>query len=91
MESDKIDPVEVGKRLTAARLAAGVNTQSEMADVVGVDKSTWSQYESGSRLITTRLAIKLLLRYGITLDYLYAGRPDTLMPAFRREVERHVK
>lgn len=38
-----------GKRLRAARVAAGHRTQAEVAEVLGVERGTYAQYEAGRR------------------------------------------
>ena len=64
----KIRRSEVSLRLIEARKAKGM-TQQEVADILNVERSTYTKYETTTELSAT--AIKdLCLLYGVSADYL---------------------
>ncbi|MCL6443153.1 MAG: helix-turn-helix transcriptional regulator [Alicyclobacillus sp.] len=62
----------VGKRLRAARRAAGL-TQAEAARRIGVNFSTLSKYESGTNGVDVETLSKLAALYNESTDYLLFG------------------
>lgn len=81
-----INAVEVGRRLRATRRALGFKRQSEIADLLGCNRSNWVAYEKGDRVLPPRFALELLHRYGVTLDFIYAGREDALPTDLRGRI-----
>ena len=63
----------VGLRLAATRNVLGL-TQEAMAAAVGVERNTYANWEGGSRLARVPPMLKLLERFGIPLEWIYAGR-----------------
>ncbi|PCI53856.1 MAG: hypothetical protein COB36_11495 [Alphaproteobacteria bacterium] len=53
-------------------------TQPEFGKDMGISKQTYAHYESGGTCIPPVRARRLLEIYGISLDFIYAGRIDTL-------------
>jgi transcriptional regulator with XRE-family HTH domain len=51
---------------------------AEVCKVLKVGANAWSQYESGERRITIRVAIKFSEAYGLTLDWIYRADPSRL-------------
>lgn len=45
-------------------------TQKQIADILGMHKTTYTRYESGEREIPLRVAALLAKHYGVSLDYL---------------------
>ena len=82
MTEDDMDPVGVGKRLAAARVALGYPTQAGICHVLGVDQGNWSRYEKGTRMIPPHIVARMLLRWGVTWDYIYGGRESGLPADF---------
>lgn len=68
---------DIANRLRAVRGHFGLSSKdfSEMADV---SAKSYSQWESGDIRISIDGAIKLREKYGISLDFIYTGRLDTL-------------
>lgn len=62
-----------GFRLQICRTDRGY-TQKDIADVLGVSRSAYAQYELGSRDIPTDLLIKLADFYGCSTDELLGSR-----------------
>ena len=68
----------VGQRLRRLREAQGYDSQGAFAALLGVSAPRWNQVENGmpmSRDIAFRL-VKAVP--GLTLDWLYFGKPDGL-------------
>jgi transcriptional regulator with XRE-family HTH domain len=68
--SDRLQPI--GRRLRAARLALGLRTK-DMAESIGAASNTYSQWESGDRLLDVLVAVRIAECHKITLDWLYRG------------------
>lgn len=67
------DPIAIGKRLRAARLAAGFETARQFAQAIGVEEKTYSTYERGTRGIPFAVLRLAALRLQVTSDYLLWG------------------
>lgn len=63
----------VGQRLLWVREIVADN-QTQAARMVEVDQSTFSLYEKGGRLVPPHVAMRMCAAWGLTLDYLYAGK-----------------
>jgi len=68
---------EIGRRLKATRQALDIKS-GEMADLVGVTKQAWSQYESGARRPDLTPMLAFSDRFNISLDWIYKGIPAQL-------------
>jgi transcriptional regulator with XRE-family HTH domain len=64
---------EIGGRLERIRGKLGFNS-ARMSAALGVSEGMWSQYQSGSRRITTKPAIRLCAIGDVTLDFIYRGK-----------------
>lgn len=72
--SHMIDPPEiVSSRLKALRKELGFKTQVEFAEKLGIDKSTYNQYEKGKRALTFETACLIRRHWGISVDWLFFG------------------
>ena len=67
----------IGQRLRLLRLALDLSP-SEMADTLDIERTYWSRFEGGKRPITEAVAALLVVRFGVTLDWLILGRWDGL-------------
>lgn len=77
-----VDPPEVvAKRLEALRKRYGINTQSEWAEKLGIDKSTYSLMKKGERNLSFPTACRIRREYGISVDWLFFG--DLKQSAFQ--------
>lgn len=61
---------EIGQRLRAARKAAGLN-QEDVANVVGVAKSTVSEWETGKRSPDVELLETIAECLNVTIEFLF--------------------
>ncbi len=71
---DELDKVLIGKRLKGLRKNLNLS-QTDLANVIGVNKSSISKYESGKNLILTIVLYTICKKYNISADYLL-GRID---------------
>ena len=80
-----IDPVAVGERLVRLREFHEMN-QGDFADSVGIDRSSYSKIERGTKPLKAEMAYAISERWGVPMDYLYRGRltevPRRLADAF---------
>ena len=54
-------------RLKAERVANGLE-QSDVAELVGIDRSAYSRYETGTRGMTVELLCDIATTLGVTAD-----------------------
>lgn len=60
---------QLGERLKKERTKMGL-TQQQIADILGVERSTYTKYECGSSKPSTRILYKISLIYSIAIDEL---------------------
>jgi DNA-binding XRE family transcriptional regulator len=70
-------PKNTGRRLLRTREALELS-QAEFCRQIGVERNLYNPFEKGRRRITIDVAMKISNRYGITLDWIYAGDPHAL-------------
>ena len=70
-------PERIGHRLMLLRTALGLKP-SEISDVLGIQRTYWSRFESGNRRVSEHVAALLVDRFGVSLDFLILGRWDRL-------------
>jgi transcriptional regulator with XRE-family HTH domain len=71
---DPMDPPEViAKRLESLRKELGFKTQSEFAAKLGIDKSTYNLFKTGTRPLTFETACLIRRQFGISIDWLFFG------------------
>lgn len=62
----------VGFRLKLLREALDMSP-SEMADMLGIERTYWSRFEKGRQGLSDSVAALLVVRFGVTLDWLILG------------------
>lgn len=70
-------PERVVERLVAIRNALGM-TKAEFADKLGIDRSSYTKIEAGSKPLNIEMGFKISEAYGVPLDYIYRGLPQNL-------------
>ena len=60
---------KIGAQIKQLRLAAGM-TQRELAQRINVGNTTLSQYESGARVPSDEVKLKIAMVFGVSVDYL---------------------
>lgn len=66
-------PEIIGNRLKALRKELGFKTQVEFAERLGIDKSTYNPFETGTRPLTFETACLIRREFGISIDWLFFG------------------
>ena len=74
----------IGERLKALRKDKRIN-QEELADIIGVQKSTVSLYELNKNNPPDKVKIEIAKYFGISLDYLI-GVIDDPVPYFGKDL-----
>ena len=66
---EKITSTKIGAQIRRLRLSAGM-TQRDLAQRINVGNTTLSQYESGARVPSDEVKIKIASVFGVSVDYL---------------------
>ena len=66
---DNLDSKLIGKRLKDIRKELKLS-QSDLANIIGINKSSISRYESGESLILTICLYTICYKYNISVDYI---------------------
>ena len=91
-ESTKTDPWEakmVARRLAAARKALGLS-KAEFADMIGIDRSSYTKIENGVKPLLPPAAIVIFQLYGVDLNYIYLGQVGGLPSSLSSKVIDHL-
>ncbi|MBE6941934.1 MAG: helix-turn-helix transcriptional regulator [Ruminococcaceae bacterium] len=67
----------LGTRIASLRQSCGLS-QAELAQKLHISTSTVGMYEQGRREPSVETLIALSRIFGVSLDYLLSGRPDTI-------------
>lgn len=81
------DAAAIGRRLKAARLAAGLR-QHDIANIAGVGQSSAANWETGTRRPKVSEIARLIPVLHITLDWLYLGDDRSLRWDKRDELQK---
>ncbi len=68
----------IGDRLKKARLDCGL-TQQQVADLLGIDRSSYTYYETGKSKVTTQTLRLLSVVYGVDFNSLLYEKPQALV------------
>ena len=60
---------EIAKRVKELRIDADV-TQTEMANILGIDQSYYAKYENGKQVIPTKHIKAICERFKVSADYI---------------------
>lgn len=69
---------EIGERLVALRRAFSDDNIREWSERHGFNRTQYTHWETGTRRIPVEHAEKLVQLYGLSLDWIYMGRSDSL-------------
>lgn len=72
--------IELGNKIKALRNGRNIK-QAEFADLLGVTKSAVSSYESGTRLPSYEVLIKIARIFRVSTDYLLGCSAETSLDA----------
>jgi transcriptional regulator with XRE-family HTH domain len=71
-------PEIIGARLKALRLALGFHQARAFCTFIGAHEPNWNMFERGHRRISLDEAVKVVIKTGVSLDWIYLGREHTL-------------
>jgi len=69
-----------GRRLRAARIAAGYESAAAAASVIGLDEVRYRAYERGARVPALAALLAIQRTLGISLDWLLVGTGEIRKP-----------
>ena len=75
---DKLDPISIGKRLKETRKKLKIS-QEEVANIIGVNKSSISRYENGVTLILTICLYTFCQNYNVSSDYILGKNKNSVL------------
>lgn len=67
----------IGKRLALLREALELRP-GEISDILDIERTYWSRFEGGKRKLSDDVAVLLVSKFGVTLDFLMLGRWEGL-------------
>jgi transcriptional regulator with XRE-family HTH domain len=68
----------VGRRLSHLRHALGL-TQRQLAEILNITGPRWANYEVGTSRIPVDIALRLVEKWEVSLDWIYYGN-EAIMP-----------
>ena len=79
--------------LRMLRKSKGYNSMKDFCDAVGISIGTYQNYETGKRVPTADMLIKLSDFYGVSTDYLLGRSKNMMTPDEKRQkiVEEYSK
>ena len=87
----------IAQRLRALQQAVGVLTDTvsvehaQMGEWAGVSDKAWGNYVTGLRPIPPHAAVALKLRWGVSLDWIYAGDASKNDPALQIKLDEALR
>jgi transcriptional regulator with XRE-family HTH domain len=78
---------EIAVRLERLRLHLGYKTQGPFAELCGLGRTAYTQYEAGSRRLTLDAAVNICAATHVTLDWLFLGEIHGL-PAMLKDLAK---
>ena len=72
------DPQIIGARLKLLREASGFSEAKAWCEYADIATNAWNHWERGRRPITVEGALKVAVKTGATLDWIYRGLEETL-------------
>ena len=84
--------MNVKDRLKSLRRDAGYTSMPEFCHAAGISFNTYQNYESGKRIPTTEMLIKIANFYGVTIDYVLGrDQEQTCTPLDEFAQREHLK
>lgn len=71
-------PEVIGARLKLLREAFGFHEAKAWCEHVGIAPNAWNHFERGRRAPTVEAALKVAVKTGASLDWIYRGLEETL-------------
>lgn len=91
-ESPELAPYEpklVARRLRALRMALGLS-RSEFADLIRVDRSSYTKIENGEKPLLPYAAYRIYELYTVDMNYIYLGKLGGVPLDLSKKVMNHL-
>ena len=82
-------PAAVAPRLKAVRRALGLQ-KAQFADLIGIDRSSYSKIEKGIKPLLPDRAYKIFELYGVDMNFIYLGQVGGLPERLSKAVMHHL-
>jgi transcriptional regulator with XRE-family HTH domain len=89
-EQTPVEPVVVARRLKALRDALGIG-KGEFADMIGIDRSSYTKIEKGMKPLLPVYAFRIYQLYGVDMNYIYLGQVGGLPNRLSSMVTTHLQ
>lgn len=89
-QSSPIHPTNVAERLKLIRAAFGLR-KSEFADLVGVDRSSYTKIENGAKPFKPEWAFEAWSKWGVPMEYTYRGSLDNIPDKLEIAIRKNLK
>jgi transcriptional regulator with XRE-family HTH domain len=83
------EPAVVAPRLIAIRAALGLN-KATFADMIGVDRSSYTKIEKGEKPLLPPSAYRIYKLYGVDMNFIYLGQVGGLPVSLSKAVIAHL-
>lgn len=80
---DPTDPALVAERLRYIRAAFEIERKSDLADLIPVDRSSYTKIEKGEKVLKPEWAYRIWELYGVPMEYIYRGALDQVPEKLR--------
>ena len=80
----------VARRLIALRAALGLS-KGEFADIIGIDRSSYTKIEKGLKPLLPPYAFRIWQLYGVDMNYIYLGQVGGLPNKLSNNVTSHLQ
>jgi transcriptional regulator with XRE-family HTH domain len=80
--------MDIGNKIKTLRLSKPL-TQNELADILGVSKSTMSNYERNISTPAPDILLKLATYFNVTVDYLFHEKQDNSKDLIKEDSAYH--
>lgn len=87
--NEPTSPMMVTPRVIAVRKALGMS-KAEFADMVGIDRSSYTKIEKGTKPLLPKDAYRIWQLYGIDLNFLYLGQVGGLPSSLSSKIVQHL-
>jgi transcriptional regulator with XRE-family HTH domain len=78
--------VAVGRRLSHLRHALGL-TQRQLAEILNITGPRWANYEVGTSRIPVAIALRLVEKWEVSLDWIYYGNGAMMPKSLLRKIK----
>jgi hypothetical protein len=97
LRTSGLDQKVISRRLRALQQVVGALTETEvvehrqMGEWAGVSDKGWGAYVTGRRPIPPHAAVALKLRWGVSLDWIYAGDASKNEPSLQIKLDEALR